>query len=153
MKRFFLFYSTIILIIVCLMYSINSDEDDVIILGKTEVYSLTLSGAVLYPGVYEISSNQYIIEVVSQVGLRPNSITKDLNLYVYPESNMKLEIPFGIININTADLYELDYLDGVGATTAQKIIDYRLIKPFSSIEELRVIGNSIYEKNSHRITI
>ncbi len=57
------------------------------------------------------------------------------------------------ININTASVTELDSLDGVGASTAQKIIDNR---PYSSIEDIlnvSGIGEATYEKFKDNICI
>ncbi len=46
-------------------------------------------------------------------------------------------IPGALVNINTASLAELDVLQGVGPSTAQKIIDYRTANgPFARIEDL-----------------
>jgi len=44
----------------------------------------------------------------------------------------------GLVNINTASLSELDTLQGVGPSTAQKIIDYRTANGgFTSVEQLK----------------
>ncbi len=58
-----------------------------------------------------------------------------------------------LININNADIDELDTLPGIGKITAQKIIDNR---PFQSIEELltkKIINKSTFEKIKNLITI
>lgn len=58
--------------------------------------------------------------------------------------------PQQIININTANIAELDQLPGVGPSTAQKIIDYRSqIGQFTSIDqilEVKGIGPKKLEK-------
>ncbi|MDO8683428.1 MAG: helix-hairpin-helix domain-containing protein [Armatimonadota bacterium] len=55
-----------------------------------------------------------------------------------PSSSGKLKVPGeGFVNINTADISELQRLPGVGPSTAQKIIDYRSqIGRFNSADQL-----------------
>ncbi|MEE4379068.1 MAG: helix-hairpin-helix domain-containing protein [Candidatus Competibacteraceae bacterium] len=61
------------------------------------------------------------------------------------------------IDINTATAEELATLDGVGATKAAAIIQYREMNgPFSSVEDLvkvKGIGNKTLEKNSSKLTV
>lgn len=57
------------------------------------------------------------------------------------ESNLNSNIDNGLININTATQTELETLDGIGPSTAKKIIDYREENgKFKSIEEIQNVS-------------
>ncbi|NMD37139.1 MAG: hypothetical protein GYA87_00470 [Christensenellaceae bacterium] len=61
-----------------------------------------------------------------------------------------------IININTANLFELDKLPGVGEVTAKNIILERQIAPFSYIEDImyvKGIGQAKFEKIKNLIKV
>jgi comEA protein len=62
-----------------------------------------------------------------------------------------------LVNLNTATLVELEALPGVGAKTAERILDYRQKKgPFKKIEELmnvQGIGEKSFLKLKPRITV
>ena len=61
------------------------------------------------------------------------------------------------VNINEASKTELMNLAGVGAGSAQKIIDYREahgpFKKAQDLEKVDGIGKGVLEKNSGRITV
>lgn len=71
--------------------------------------------------------------------------------------SQKTEPKTGLVNINTADQAELETLEGIGPTLAQRIIVYRETNgPFGSIEELKEvqgIGDKKFEGMKESVTI
>lgn len=71
------------------------------------------------------------------------------------QNGQYVESSDGKININTASKNQLMLLDGIGETTAQKIIDYRTQNGnFTKIEELmnvKGIGEKKFEQIKDRI--
>ena len=70
---------------------------------------------------------------------------------VVPEKREKQRI-----SLNSATLEELDELNGVGMAIAQRIIDYRRIKPFETLEEImevKGIGEKMFEQIKDEITL
>ena len=63
----------------------------------------------------------------------------------------------GKVNINTASAKELQTLDGVGHTVAERIVSYREEHgPFKRAEDLRKvegIGAGLWERNRARIVV
>jgi competence protein ComEA len=134
-------------------------------------------GAVPRPGLYEFAEGARVQDAIDAAGgLLASANVDSLNLAELLEDGQQLNIPYQegaaptevsdtvvlpsstqeptpdpdvvLVNINTATLEELDTLPGVGPTTAQKIIDYRTITPFSTIEDIMKvsgIGPSIFE--------
>src|SRR5574340_1719678 len=107
-------------------------------------------GAVPRPGLYELPEGSRVHDAVDAAGgLLAEADASNVNLAAPLEDGQLLAIPFvggeapastgerfnsateepvnpDLININSATVEELDNLPGIGPTTAQKIIDYRL---------------------------
>lgn len=130
-----------------------------------------VAGAVVQPGVYRIGADGRIKDaLIAAHGLAENAdreyVSKNINLaqklvdgakVYFPkvgESRQSSEgIKNSVININTASLEELDGLPGIGAVTAQKIIDNR---PYGAIEELvskKAVSKSVFEKVKGRVSV
>jgi competence protein ComEA len=63
----------------------------------------------------------------------------------------------GIVNINTAELAQLESLQGIGPTLAQAILEYRAEHgPFTSIEDVmkvQGVGQAKFEAIKDLITV
>lgn len=153
MKSFFVFYSAVILCVFCLLGGTLDFVTDSILINNVETVTVSVEGAVEYEGDFTVTSNTYVIEVLRMAGISYNAVLDDINLYEFVTNKSTIDVPFGIININTAEEKELMALDGVGISYASKIITYREVTPFRNITDLMNISNSIYEKNYTRITV
>ncbi len=91
-------------------------------------------------------------------GEKLHIISKENNTEILVNSNKQDRKSDGILsvnnisnktNINTASKEELEKLEGIGASTANKIIEYRKGNRFDSIEDIKNvsgIGDAKYEK-------
>lgn len=151
MKGYFIFYIGLIIFIFCLISF--DDSDEFVNVEKQEVIFVNISGAVDFPNIYEMPKGCMLVEVYTLASLRYNAVVdKDL-YYTRLEDDIKLVIPYGIININSASSVELQELSGVGEVTALKIIDYRNKTPFVTIEDLKNVSTTAYNQNYDRISV
>lgn len=128
-----------------------------------EEITVYVTGAVQTPGVYTLGPDAAIADAVQAAGgFAPNADREALNLaetirhgahvHVYAEGEAAQRV-----NINTADLWLLEALPGIGEKTAQKIIEHRMAHgPFQSIEqlvEMKIVTEATFEKIRDKITV
>jgi len=119
-----------------------------------------ITGAVANPGVYSLPEGSRIGDVLLMAGgFLPNAEQEGLNLAAKLQDGQQLIVPVrspesyvsgGRVNINTASAEELDALPGIGPTTAQSIVDYRVQHgPFEFIQDIQNVpgvGPATYEE-------
>ena len=137
-----------------------------------------VEGAVQKPGVYSLPANSRVEDAIRQaMGFSSDAdeskIAALLNLAAKLSDGSKIYIPRigdsqgvilgvaadnangnmgALINLNTASQTELDSLPGVGAVTAQKIIDNR---PYSSVADLqtkKIVKSNVYSEIKDKVT-
>lgn len=136
-----------------------------------------VGGEVKSPGVYNLSREARIEDALKSAGgvtqsADPTYLSKTINLAQKVSDGMKIYIPkisetgqagssgtvagvaaeTALINVNIASLSDLDKLPGVGAVTAQKIIDNR---PYNGIEDLltkKAVTRATYDKIKEKVT-
>ena len=132
-----------------------------------------ISGEVINPGVIEIDEGSRIIDAVNLAGgLTEEADLTKVNLAYILEDAMKINIPNindiqevmeednvekVMVNINTANVEELQKISGIGLSTAQKIVQYRKENgKFTEIEEIKNVtgvGESKFEKIKNNIYV
>ena len=126
-----------------------------------------VSGAVAIPGVYTLPDGSRVDAAVQAAGgFVPGAEPERINLAAFLEDGQQIDVPgiistnhvnAGRVNINTATVSELDALPGIGPTTAQTIVDYRLQHgPFQIIQDIQNvpgIGPATYDRIKDYITV
>lgn len=110
-----------------------------------------IDGAVQTPGVYTLTSEERLVDLIEKAGGETDKAdTSSLNLASRVFDGEKIYVPevgevvpepeLGALtlgNLNRMDEEQLQILDGVGPTTAQKIVVYREENgPFETIDDL-----------------
>lgn len=182
----------IILIVVILLFALvirinNAKDNEVQVEVSDEINAnkvvaqmyVDISGEVNNPGVYEVSSDTRMYEVIKKAGgLTDDADTDQINQADFVEDGEKIIIPSindesneysdddegvyddvssnSLININKASKEQLMEISGVGEVIAQRIIDYRKNNRFKSKEDIMNvsgIGEATYEKMKSQICV
>lgn len=134
-------------------------------------------GAVYKPGVVEVEEGTRLYQVIQKAGgaletadlskINLASIVKDEQKIIVPyienkedkvnDNSANVQAGVRLVNINTASEAELQTLNGIGASTAKKIVDYRNQNgDFNTVEEIMNvsgIGQSKFDSIKDDITV
>ena len=149
----------------------NSSND-----GNNGIIYVDISGCIDKPGVYEVEEGTRLFQLIEKAGgLTENADIEGINRAETVLDGQKIIIyakgqddesknsstgaidSSGKININSADIEQLQQIPGVGPVTADKIIQYRQDNGrFSSIDDIKNvsgIGEKTFEKLKDYITV
>jgi competence protein ComEA len=111
-----------------------------------------ISGNVSLPGIYPFTDSDTLSHIISAAGAGNSS--SSIRLYV-PSGNESTASQK--VDINRADAWLLEALPGIGATLAQRIVEYRQKNgPFRTCDDLMNvpgIGSAAYERIKDLITV
>ncbi|MEG6614856.1 helix-hairpin-helix domain-containing protein [Peptococcaceae bacterium 1198_IL3148] len=159
----------------------ETEQSDV----KPEEIVIHVSGEVAKPGVYHLLTGDRVIDAIEMAQPNAEADLDSLNLATPLADGQKISVPpkmelmagdsampggntsqliastvnatGGKVNLNTADLFQLDTLPGIGPALAQRIIDYRQTNGgFKTIEDLKNvsgIGDKKYNDLKDMISI
>lgn len=137
---------------------------------ESKMIGVHIKGEVNAPGYYELEYGSRIKDVIILAGGETEkSDLTNINLALQPFDGEEIVIPSkseaktepkkaetGLTNINTADIYQLCKLDGIGEVLAGEIVRHRAENgPFKSIDDLKKvkgIGNSKFNKIKDKIS-
>lgn len=121
--------------------------------ADTAVVNLALplqDGMQIYVPTLDETAEQ-VQAIISSPSVRTEGIELDL------ADDTAVTTNGGIVNINTADVAQLDTLPGIGPSTAEKIVEYRNSNgPFATIDEIMSvsgIGPAKFEQIQAFITV
>lgn len=148
----------------------NTDKE---VVAESRTIIVEIKGEVAKPDVYELPEGAIIKDLIDIAG----GLTKDANindinrakklenheLIIINNKNVdnnlgrEINSKSELININTADIKELQELDGIGESKAQKIIDFRekngRFKTKEDLKNVSGIGDKLYEGIENKITV
>lgn len=156
-------------------------EEEINLFEEVENFNkiyIHLDGAVKKKGLIELEEGDRLEKAIQKAeGLLDTADLKYVNLAMIPSDGEKIYIPTkeesvtydsGVsyvpelqqsrkININTANLEELQKIPGVGPSTAEKILDYRKkngkFKKIENIKDVSGIGDAKFDSMLEYISI
>lgn len=157
MKQIFI---VILLLLITCLIDLKPVEFDLL---NQNIITVNVDGAVEHPGnisleLYSTQQDALNVAIPSEnadlSGINPLTILKDHDYIHVPEKKEETETK---ISINTATLEQLCTLNGIGSSTAQKIIDYRnehgLFQNLEDLMNVKGIGKAKYEKIVEQISL
>lgn len=147
------------------------DHPEAVSASPAAIY-VHVSGGVAAPGLYVLDESARVVDAIAAAGgLTPDADAGAVNLARPLSDGEQLDVPLvgetgedapqpmgdGRINLNTADLADLDTLPRIGAAMAQRIIDWREDNGrFTSVEDLLAvpgIGDKMLEALRDLVTV
>lgn len=135
---------------------------------ERKIVGIHIKGEVSAPGYYELEYGSRVKDAVLAAGSETqNADLSEVNLAMNLSDGEEIVIPrksdsntrsdSKLININTADMYQLCKLDGIGESVASSIIDYRakngVFKTINDLKKVKGIGNSKFNAIKDKITV
>lgn len=169
-KETLIIASVIILIVMGLIFSnkpkVETKQDDKVDVIISNDIIVQIIGEVNKPGVYELSSDSRLLDLIQVAGGLTENASDDINLVQKLTDGMIIKISkkttkqdnnINKISINNATVEELMSLKGIGEVTAVKIVEHRnLYGPFLSINDLKKISGiseKIFSDNIENIML
>ncbi len=155
-----LFYGFAILVVVLLIFPRNAGKKD-----ERKIVGVDIKGEVFAQGYYELEYGSRVKDaILAAGGETPNADLSTINLAMALIDGEEIVIPRaeekiskGVININTADMYKLCKLDGIGESLASNIIKYRSengrFKTVAELKKVKGIGTEKFNKIKNKITV
>lgn len=159
----------------------TSENDEVT--SSSTIYYVDIKGAVQRPGMYQVSDDMRIFDVIEKAGgFREDADQNQVNLALKVADQMVIYIPVigeeaiannqsiigevseakkeqesEKVNINMANISDLQQLNGIGHKKATAIIEYRETNgSFTKIEDITQvtgIGQKTFEQLKEQITV
>lgn len=159
MKKALLFF----LFAFCIFFTYTNRYQPISLeLASPALKRVEIKGEVQNPGTYRMKWDATLDDLIQEAGgLLDTADPSSLSLIQNVDPDSTIFIPSAKqteqqISINTASKEELCRLKGVGPSLAQRIIDYRSQKPFSSLEEImqvKGIGEKLFAKFKEQIRL
>ena len=155
-----LFYGFAILVVALLVFPENAIKKD-----ERKIVGIDIKGEVLAEGYYELEYGSRVKDaILAAGGETSNADLSTVNLAMTLIDGEEIIIPRAeekigksLINLNTADMYKLCKLDGIGESLATNIINYRSkngkFKTVDELKKVKGIGSEKFNKIKNKITV
>jgi competence protein ComEA len=162
LNRFWLLVTSLLIVFILisgLFLWVRRDNGQPINISDTQPPGLkgqiSIDGAVINPGTYPLKPGDSVDNIIeASGGMDEDADISRILLYI---PSKKESIPNQKININTADVWLLQALPGIGETKAKAIVEYRINNGFfrtlEDITKVPGIGDSIFEQIEQYITL